>query len=365
MSEQELQAQAQEAEGLEQGVQPEEGQGEDVDIMDVLAGELSDEDEAQPEGAEAVEPEEDTGEEDGQQDGQLAPPEPWSQEHKEAFHQLDRQSQEVLLDLAKGQEKAFQKRQEQVASKQRELEVWGEFHKRLSSDPQYWNHVFHKYDPQTAGQEQQPPQQGKPTKEEPPEDPIEAVEWRAVQKAKQEFNDTLRQRDQRHALGEQQRIMQQAQQQMQEDPDREAVFNRMGEYIETLPGDVVFHTLPNGQQVLDEKKSWGPRARETMLMLQNPLEMAQMFFYTKRQLGEGQGQPQQEEKPSRQAGPVRRETKAPLLEDGGQSVPTRGGAANRQKKISQLHKRITSGDAAESDFGDYLEEIGIIDLIAP
>jgi hypothetical protein len=264
----------------------------------------------------------------------IAAPEHWANEDKEAFNALDTAAKQLVLARDKRIESIATKKLEEVAAKQKELAAWEMLTKRVQHDPKFAAHVF-GYDQQAQVQQQQAPQ--------PPEDPIERIKWEARQEAMKEFQPKLEEVQRSMQLSQTKQAIEATRARVQSDPMFQQVQNAIMEHVTGLPESV-------GRAVYQQLDV-------------DPSAYMDMYMKTRTRLAGGsqqspaQAQPQQVEQPQ-QPKPVQRQTRTPVLEDGG-AAPVQTDDGAKQRKA--LHAKIRNGNASSDELGKYLELSGVID----
>jgi hypothetical protein len=119
------------------------------------------------------------------------------------------------------------------------------------------------------------------------------------------------------------------------------VQKEMWNYVNSLDGHIEFVTLPNGEQRLDPRNSYGPKAREYMALDSDPNE----FIATYTRIKERVKKPVSQPTPPSSVQSRTVATKAPVLEGGGGDAPAPS-AETRKKAIASLRSRALQGDFA-------------------
>jgi hypothetical protein len=214
----------------------------------------------------------------------------------------------------------------QLKARAEEFDVLTPLTEQFKSSPEFRNYVAN-----FGKQNQQQPAQV--------DDPVEQFKREIVQEALREIQPKVEAPIAQLAQQNQQAMILAR---IQADDPTGEVQKEMRAYVDAFDGHLEYVNLPNGQRVVDPRRSYGPKFREYMALDNDPREFMSTYMRCKESVLSRKSQAQT---PPATANPQSRtvSSKAPVLEGGG--VEAQGLGAKQSKELRKtIRNRALSGD---------------------
>lgn len=257
---------------------------------------------------------------------------PATEEDKPAQVKVKIGDEEIDLDELKNgymKEKDYRQKTQALADERRKIAAYEQHIKNLESDPAYVAHVKAYHQRQVEAQAPKPP-----------DDPIEALKWEAVQQAKREI-------EQQYAP-----ILQQMQ---------------AKQTIDTVKAQVMRDPLFDETQAailrfVENQPTQRMREQAYALLDSDPAEYTAAYADARKWVEEQKAKaaPKEKEPAKEPDAPVSRRERAPILESPGRTVPTASEESAKSKRASEISKALKAGNGiSDEDLFEYFDLKGI------